>query len=78
VLDVRPAVFLSCSKKSQETVAIHPRRPCGFRVEGVIVIAEPLLPPARSDPDGQMNSYLDGSEALVRTRARRWGGHFIA
>jgi hypothetical protein len=66
MLEGRPAVFLSCSERFKEKVAVPIRtalRELG--VHGLIVSDEPLLPRARTDPDGKANSYLDASDALV-------------
>jgi hypothetical protein len=66
VLCGRPAVFLSCSEKFKEQLAVPIRAALrDLAVYGVIVSDEPLLPRARSDPDGKVNSYLDASDALV-------------
>ena len=66
MLDGRPAVFLSCSERFKKTVAWPVREALKeYGVHGVIVSDEPLLPRTPSDPDSQVNAYLDASDALV-------------
>jgi hypothetical protein len=66
MLDGRPAVFLSCSEQFKEKVAVPIRAAVEEPgVHGAIVSDEPLLPRARSDPDGEVNSYLDVSDAVT-------------
>lgn len=66
MLDGRPAVFLSCSERYKKIVAWPVRDALrDHRVHGIIVSDEPLLPRTPSDPDSQVNAYLDASDALV-------------
>jgi hypothetical protein len=66
ILDGRPAVFLSCSERFKKTVAWPVRDALNvYGVHGIIVSDEPLLPRTLSDPDSQVNAYLDASDALV-------------
>jgi hypothetical protein len=66
MLDGRPAVFLSCSERFKKTVAWPVREALKeYGVHGIIVSDEPLLPRTPSDPDAQVNAYLDASDALV-------------
>jgi hypothetical protein len=66
LLDGRPAVFLSCSERYKKTVAWPVRDALTeYGVHGIIVSDEPLLPRTPSDPDSQVNAYLDASDALV-------------
>lgn len=66
VLDGKPAVFLSCSEKFKKQVA-RPIRdaltPLGLH--GVIVSNEPLMARVPSDPDSQVDAYLNASNAFV-------------
>jgi hypothetical protein len=59
-------VFLSCSEKFKERVALPIRQaPRDRGVFGVIVSEEPLLPRTSGDPDSKVESYLDASDAFV-------------
>lgn len=66
MIDGRPAVFLSCSEKFKEKVAVPIRAALReLDVYAVIVSDEPLLPRSGNDPDGKVNSYLDVADAVV-------------
>ena len=62
----KPAVFLSCSERFKEQVAIPVRDFLDARgMHGVIVSGEPLPSGASWEPDGKVESYLDASDAFV-------------
>jgi Predicted nucleotide-binding protein containing TIR-like domain len=66
VLRGQATVFLSCSEKFKERVALPIRQALRDRgVFGVIVSEEPLLPRTSGDPDSKVESYLDASDAFV-------------
>jgi len=66
LLKGRVTVFLSCSEKFKEQVAIPIRRALSDRdIFGVILSEEPMLPHTSGDPESKVESYLDASDMLV-------------
>jgi hypothetical protein len=66
MLDGRPVVFLSCSDRYKESVAVKIRTALNdVGVWGVIVSDEPLLPRVEWDPDAKVESYMNAADAVV-------------
>lgn len=62
----RAAVFLSCSERFKERVAVPIRLALAERnIHGIIVSDESLLPGASGDPESKVDTYLDASDAFV-------------
>lgn len=66
MLNGRPVVFLSCSDRYKESVAVKIRAALNeVGVWGVIVSDEPLLPRVEWDPDAKVESYMNAADAVV-------------
>jgi hypothetical protein len=66
MLNGQGTVFLSCSEKFKDRVAVPIREALRRRgLFGVIVSDEPLPPRTPSDPDSKVEFYLNGSDAFV-------------
>jgi hypothetical protein len=66
MLDGQPVVFLSCSERYKDQVAVPIRAALAAQgVRGIIVSEEPRLPGQSDEPDGKVNSYLDASDGFV-------------
>ena len=66
MLNGRVAVFISCSERFKNRVAIPIREALAQRnIHGIVVSDEPLLPAALGDPESKVETYLDASDAFV-------------
>lgn len=66
MLNGRPVVFLSCSDRYKESVAVKVRGALDdVGVWGVIVSDEPLLPHVEWDPGAKVESYMNAADAVV-------------
>ncbi len=66
MLEGQPIVFLACSERFREQVAVPIRAALGAQgVRGIIVSDEPHLSRTPTDPDSKVNAYLDASDAVV-------------
>ena len=66
MLNGRVAVFLSCSQRFKERVALPVRDAlAAHHIHGVIVSDEPLLRGASGDPESKVDTYLEASDAFV-------------
>ncbi len=66
MLNGRVVVFLSCSEKFKQDVALPVRDGLARHgVHGVIVSEEPMLPRTSGEPESKIEAYLDASDAFV-------------
>ena len=66
MLNGRPVVFLSCSDRYKESVAVKVRAALDdVGVWGVIVSDEPLLPRVEWEPGAKVESYMNAADAVV-------------